>query len=156
MKILIVEDDQSAAKLIKKKIKALGHPVEVAGNGKSALSRVKQIFFDLVLLDLILPDYHGADLIPQFKSIQHDMGIIVMTGHNSRELELKIRRLGVSFYLIKPFDLSFLETILSHISNKKTIAAAKISEEQTGHIQTENKGFLSATNILKERRQFNG
>lgn len=119
MKILIVEDEQSSAKLIKKKIEMTGHTVEVVGTGKSALEIVKHMKFNLVFLDIFLPDYHGADLIPQFKSIQNNMGIIVMTGTNSRELELKIRGLGILYYLIKPFDIDSLETILTHLENKE-------------------------------------
>lgn len=119
MNILIVEDNSSSAKLLKKKTKALGHRVDIAPSGRSALEKVKQAPFDLVLLDIFLPDAHGTDLIPQFKSIQHTMGIIAMTGHNSRELELKIRELGIYYYLIKPFDLNSLKTILEHMETRK-------------------------------------
>ncbi len=138
MKILIVEDDRSSARLLKKNSEMWGHQVEVTTSGRSALQKVKQMNFDIVLLDIFLPDCHGVDLITQFKSIQHDMGIIAMTGHNSRELELKIRGLGIFYYLIKPFDMKSLKTILAHITNKKFPAAKKISQGVDGTIQTEN------------------
>ncbi len=138
MNILIVEDDPSSANLLKKNSEIWGYQVEVAASGSSALQKVKQMTFDLVLLDIFLPDYHGVDLISQFKSIQHDMGIIAMTGHNSRELELKIREQGIFYYLIKPFDMNSLKTILVHITNKKFPAEKEKPQGADGDIQTEN------------------
>lgn len=119
MNILIVEDDILTAELIQKKVTRFNHNAEIASDGKSALYKVKQKKFDLVFMDIVLPDINGGDLIPQIKSIWHDMRIITMTGHNSRKLELKIRNLGIFYYLIKPFDIDFIITIIDHIAAKK-------------------------------------
>jgi len=72
-----------------------------------------------VLVDIYLPDCMGHELIPRFKEIWPDIGVVVMTGYNSRELELEVRRQGVIYYMIKPFSLEVLREILDHMVIKK-------------------------------------
>jgi len=71
------------------------------------------------LLEVFLPDVQAGDLIPQMKRIRPDVRIITMTGYNSRELEQKIRRQGILYYMIKPFEEAYLKSILDYISLKK-------------------------------------
>ncbi len=72
-----------------------------------------------MLLDIQLPDCKGDELIPQFKEIWPDIGVVTMTDYNSRELELEVRQKGILFYMIKPFSKKVLKEILDHISKKK-------------------------------------
>ena len=120
MKILIIDDEKTVADLMEKKFVRWGHTVETSDRGDSALQKVSRFLYDIAFVDIFLPDSHGADLICEFKILRPEMGIVAMTGHNSRELELKIRGLGILFYLIKPFDMGFLKVILDHISQKTT------------------------------------
>ncbi len=58
-------------------------------------------------------------MIPQFKELWPDIGIVAMTGYNTRELELKVRNQGINYYMIKPFKLEEVIGIMDHISKKK-------------------------------------
>ncbi|QTA89433.1 response regulator [Desulfonema magnum] len=118
MKILIVEDDISFATSMKKSIQTWGHKVEKSKTGKAALKKIQQEKFDLVLLDIYLPDYKGYELIPQFKAIWPDIGIVTMTHHNYKNLELRVRQQKILFYMIKPFKTEELKVLLDHISQK--------------------------------------
>jgi len=97
----------------------VGHNIERSGSGKAALTRVKERPFDLVLLDIFLPDMEGCELIPQFKKLCPETGIVTMTGYNSRELELEVRKQGVLYYMIKQFEIEDLRSLLDHISKKR-------------------------------------
>lgn len=119
MNVLVVEDDDSNAEPIAGIIKAWDHKVEVSGTGKDALEKARRKHFDLVLLDIFLPDCKGHDLIPQLRDIWPDMGIVTMTGYNSRELELEVRQQRILYYMIKPFETKHLKTLLDHISRKR-------------------------------------
>ena len=119
MNVLVVEDDDSNAEPIAGIIKAWDHKVEVSGTGKDALEKARRKHFDLVLLDIFLPDCKGHDLIPQLRDIWPDMGIVTMTGYNSRELELEVRQQRILYYMIKPFETKHLKTLLDHISQKR-------------------------------------
>ena len=119
MNVLVVEDDDSNAEPIAGIIKAWDHKVEVSGTGKDALEKARRKHFDLVLLDIFLPDCKGHDLIPQLRDIWPDRGIVTMTGYNSRELELEVRQQRILYYMIKPFETKHLKTLLDHISRKR-------------------------------------
>ncbi len=119
MKILVVEDDPQVASYITKRLASWGHHSNSAGTGKKALQIFSKNNFDLILSDIMLPDYKGYDLIPEFKSIRPKIRIITMTGHNSRELELKVRSQGILYYMVKPLEAKNLKLLLDHIKNNK-------------------------------------
>jgi CheY-like chemotaxis protein len=116
--ILIVDDDIFVSCFIEKLFIKWGHSVEIAGSGRDALKKFAQNGFELVLLDIFLPDAKGYDLIPQLKKQCPDTGIVAMTGHNTRELELKIRKKGVLFYMSKPVEIGDLKSVVDYISAK--------------------------------------
>ena len=118
MNILIVEDDLSTAAAMTESIGTWGHQVEVSTFGKDALAKLKEKKFELLFLDIFLPDCKGHELIPRFKEIQRNIGIVTMTGYNSRELELEVRQKGIHYFLTKPVQKKHLKEIVDHISKK--------------------------------------
>ncbi len=119
MKVLLVEDSEPTGRTLSEIMGALGHHIQWATTGRDALAEVRRLCFDLILLDISLPDIQGYELIPHFKAMQPDVGIVTMTGHNSLELEAKVRKEGVVYYMIKPFEVEILKDILNHISIKR-------------------------------------
>ena len=119
MEVLVAEDDTAGVSDLTQRIREWGHRVETAHTCKDALEKVKQKRFDLILLDMFLPDGKGYQLIPQFKKVCPDIGIIAMTGRNTRELERKVREQGIWYYMIKPFETEHLKSLLDHISQKR-------------------------------------
>ena len=118
MDILIVEDNVGGISNLTQRIREWGHSAENADTCKDALDKVKQKRFDLILLDIFLPDGEGHRLIPQFKELLPDVGIVTMTGYNTRELEMEVRQQGILYYMIKPFETKSLKELLDHISHK--------------------------------------
>ncbi|MCP4722806.1 MAG: response regulator, partial [Desulfobacteraceae bacterium] len=92
------------------------HKAIVAETGKKALDIVNNELFDLILLDIFLPDTIAYDLIPKLKKGWSGMEIITMTGHSSRDLESKVRSQGILYYMVKPIDLAELKSILQHMA----------------------------------------
>jgi DNA-binding NtrC family response regulator len=119
LNILIIDPDLSVAENTALCLRSWGHRSEICSAGKKALARVRDSFFDLVLLDIFLPDIQAVELIPQVKQMRPDVRIITMTGYNSRELELKIRRLGILYYMIKPFEEVYLKSIIDYLLVKE-------------------------------------
>jgi len=115
MKILIVDDDPQVVAYIQKRLEKWGYDQHAAGNGKEALSHILKTAFDVILLDIMLPDYLGYDLIPEFKQIDPDIEIITMTGENSRELEQRVRKEGILYYMVKPIETQNLKLLLEHL-----------------------------------------
>lgn len=119
MKILIVEDDKVFADVIWKIVRKWGYKAKKADTGKEAMKKIRKESFDLVLLDILLPDCRGSELIPQFRKIWPDIDVVTMTAYNSRDIESEVRRQGVVFYMSKPFSMKQLRTTLAHIQRKR-------------------------------------
>lgn len=118
MDVLIVEDDGAGISNLTQRIRRWGHRVENANTCKEAMEKVRQKRFDLILLDIFLPDGKGHRLIPKLKELWPEVGIITMTGYNSRELEMEVREQGILYYMIKPLEIKHLKSLLDHISQK--------------------------------------
>jgi CheY-like chemotaxis protein len=118
MKVLIVDDEALQLEVLGKLVRAWGHSTVQAINGKQALERTERNSFDLFMLDVFLPDMTAIELIPRIKAMQPGARIITLTGQSSRELERRLRELGISYYMAKPFQRAELESILSHLSGR--------------------------------------
>ncbi len=119
MNILIVEDTTEVSTLLKNAIEKWGYSAAVTETGQSAVEIIRKEMFDLILLDIFLPDVVAYDLIPQLKQEWSGINIITMTGYSSRELEEKVRSHGVLYYMEKPIDLVELKSIIDHLNRKK-------------------------------------
>ena len=119
MKILIIEDAEPVSKLLKLQVERWGHKSVVAETGNEALTIIKKEMFDLILLDIFLPDTIAYDLIPKLKTEWSGMNIITMTGYSSGDVEQKVRSQGILYYMVKPVDLSELKHIIQHMDKKQ-------------------------------------
>ena len=118
MDILII-DDFFAASAVKKDVEKFVRSIETANSAEDALIKVRHNKFDLLLLNISSKAFDGCKLIQQVKSICPDIKIVTMTDRNSRDLELKVRKYGVIFYMIKPFNIEVLKDIVDYISKSK-------------------------------------
>ena len=118
MDILII-DDFFAASAVKKDVEKFVRSIEIANSAEDALIKVRHNKFDLLLLNISSKAFDGCKLIQQVKSICPDIKIVTMTDRNSRDLELKIRKQGVLFYMITPFNIKVLKDIVDYISSSK-------------------------------------
>jgi two-component system NtrC family response regulator/two-component system response regulator HydG len=119
MNILIADKDTSLIPPIVKLIQTWGYQAEGSRSAQETLEKVKKMPFDLVLLDMSLPDMSTQGLITKLKETRPDIGIVTMTDANSSGQEKEIRTLGIVYYMIKPVDEKVLKEILDHISSKK-------------------------------------
>lgn len=118
MKILIVEDQAPVARMLTAALTRWGHETRTAETGETAMELLAKEMFDLILLDIYLPDAMGYDLIPRMKSGWSGMEIITMTGQSTRELEKKIRSQGILYYMVKPVSMAELRTLIDHLGSK--------------------------------------
>jgi DNA-binding response OmpR family regulator len=125
MKVLIVEDDRLQAETLKQMIRSWGYEVEAVDTGSSAMLAVQGQNPDLFLLDVFLPDITAMELIPMIRALQPDARIITLTGQSSRDLELRLRKLGIAYYMAKPFQREELYSILAHMAGRSDSRAQR-------------------------------
>ena len=128
MDVLVADSDISALSNIVELIQSWGHSAEKSETAQDTLDKVREKLFDLVLLDMSLPDMTAKDLIGKLKELWPDIGIVTMTGTSTNELENEIRTLGIVYYMSKPVSENVLKQILDHISTKKKHAIKEYSD----------------------------
>ena len=101
-RILVVEDDQDTAFLLKQILRHAGFDVLSATNGKEALSKVNLSFPDLVLLDLMMPEMDGWETIDHLRAVTNTP-VIIITALTSKENAVSCLQKGVDDYMTKPF-----------------------------------------------------
>lgn len=117
IKILIVEDDPNIAKLMEATVAIGGYESEVCSNGAEAFEKIEYGNYDLILLDVMLPDMSGFEIM--CKRTNTDAPVIFITA--KQELTDKVRglRLGAEDYIVKPFEamelLARIEVILRRV-----------------------------------------
>jgi CheY-like chemotaxis protein len=111
--ILIVEDSPVSLKLTASALRADGYKVQLASTAEQALSTLRSLKPDLILVDLILPGMNGLELTRQIRQDKrlHDVTVVALTACNMEGDEERARSAGCDGYLLKPFDKQTLEEV---------------------------------------------
>ncbi len=103
MAILIVEDDERILQFLRRGLEAEGYLIETANTGKQGLLLASSSKYDLLLLDLMLPDLSGLEVCCQLRQQAISTPILMLTAMDSLEDKVEGLRLGADDYLTKPF-----------------------------------------------------
>lgn len=128
---LVVDDEQAIREFCRTILQQIGYVVEVASDGRTALHLLDtQPTFDLLLLDVTMPQMNGVELLKQARAHGHSIPAVVMTGYNSDETAATVTELGALAVLLKPFPLDQLRTIA------RTVREERRSQQATAHHST--------------------
>ena len=110
--ILLIEDTASLQIVYRSVLENAGHAVRMAETAADGLALFRNLEFDLVLLDLVLPDRDGLDLMQDMLSLRPETRIIVITANGSINKAVEAMRAGATEFLVKPFDETrFLDAV---------------------------------------------
>lgn len=116
--ILVVDDDTQVLDVMSEMLRLEGHYVVVAENGQQAVNRIRDVVFDLVITDLIMPDKEGLETIADIRRNHQDLPIIAISGGGrvgpTDYLETA-RFIGANATLAKPFGRQELITTVSDL-----------------------------------------
>ena len=104
MRILLIEDDTSMAKSIELLLKTEGFNVYTTDLGEEGLDLGKLYDYDLIILDLNLPDMHGYDVLKKLRTAKVETPILILSGMAEPDKKVKGLGFGADDYLTKPFD----------------------------------------------------
>jgi len=122
--VLIVEDEESIRESLKLNLELEGYDVSTVADGIHALQKIKSAYFDLIILDIMLPEMDGIALCEAIRLQQNEVPILFLSAKNSPKDRIEGLRKGGDDYLSKPFDL---EELLLRIA--KLIAKNKKIQE---------------------------
>jgi len=104
-KILVCEDNEVIIKVIDYKLRRDGYIVEIAKDGNSAIEKLNQTSYDLILTDLLMPFTGGLELINKIRNeLKSDVPIIVLSALVKEDTIIEALKLGADDYITKPFS----------------------------------------------------
>ncbi|MBW2173845.1 MAG: sigma-54-dependent Fis family transcriptional regulator, partial [Deltaproteobacteria bacterium] len=113
-KVLIVDDEPRMCDSLKVLLSSHGYETQTGHSGQEAMECLSKDRFDLVLLDIVMPDMTGHQLMDYINSQDQETVVILMTGHASVESAVESLRRGAYDYLRKPFDF---DQLLNRVGN---------------------------------------
>ena len=119
-KLLIVDDEEKMVKYLSRRLEIRGYAVSSAGSGEEAVTLVKENEFDVVLLDFFMPDMNGIEALKEIKAIRPDIAVIMISAYSSGKTEVEGKSLGLSGFVMKPFDLNDLIEMIERAAKHRS------------------------------------
>ena len=139
MKILIVEDEPSLRELMQRTLVKERYVVEMAATFREAEMKIADYTYDCVLLDIMLPDGNGLQLLAQFKQQGRRERVIILSARDSIEDKVEGLEQGADDYLPKPFHLAELNARIRSVLRRQRDGAT--SEIRIGNLRIEPDSF---------------
>src|ERR1700760_2181032 len=118
-KVVIIDDEASILELMAKCCRSLGHEVTTCETGTAGIAAMRNIKPEVLIVDLLIPDANGLDIIKLCRAELPTAAVIMVTGHGSVESAVEAMRLGAFDYLSKPFDIADLKRTVDQALGKQ-------------------------------------
>ena len=160
--ILIVDDNAADCNLLSHLVQAQGYQVATAANGKQAIAMIETGAYDLILLDIMMPEVDGYEVLEWIRaSSWRHIPTIMISGLNKLDSVVKCIQMGAADYLNKPFNHTFLKARLSACLEQKRLRdressylkqldrANKEIEKLNNRLEAENTRLIAELEITK-------
>ena len=107
-KVLIVDDEERFRTTMRKLLAVRGLEAVMAGSGKEAIEKLRQDPYDVIILDVRMPEMGGVQVLSEIRKIDPRAEVIIMTGYASVDTAKEIMKLGAYDYVIKPYAIEEL------------------------------------------------
>lgn len=134
MKLLLIEDEKELALSIQKYLTDKDFVCEWVVNAKTAIDKISIYAYDCILLDLMLPDGNGFEILKELKDQNKTEGIIIISAKETLETRIEGFNLGADDYLTKPFHLSELLVRVQALIRRKNFKGSNIVSFNEIHI----------------------
>jgi two-component system response regulator AtoC len=149
-RIAIVDDELIVCQRLKKVLENEGYETETFQSGQMFLQRTGTYAFNLVFLDLRLPDINGMEILSRIKERHEDTEIIIITGHGSIDSAIEAIKKGAYHYVTKPFKLEEIKVLAARAKEK--IALRKENRHLREAVDGKNilDGFIGSGEVMQE------
>ncbi|HKN18943.1 MAG TPA: response regulator [Dissulfurispiraceae bacterium] len=140
IKVLLVDDEVAFVNTLAQRLRMRKLLVDTVYDGEQALSYIKQIEPDVIVLDLKMPGLHGIEVLREIKKIKREIQVIILTGHGTDKDEEEAKKLGGFDFLRKPADIDLLlSKIKEAFSDKLARFMTAIAFAQEGELDEARK-----------------
>ena len=154
VKILVVDDEKSIRRLLQKEIASPRRIVTTAGNAGEALTAVSSEAFDVIILDINLPDANGIELMSRFQETILAVQIILITGYADVDDAVTAMKIGAYDYITKPFDLDRLELVVEKAYQKVRVQRQRVLKNQGAGPNNQTSRFIVGHSAATDRIRY--
>ncbi len=119
--ILVIDDEPAILKVMEANLRKEGYSVSTAENGFIALEKLKNEPYDTVIVDYLMPELTGLDVLSEINRLGIDVPVILVTAHGSIEQAVQAMQMGAVNYLTKPVNYDELLTVVQHAVEQQTL-----------------------------------
>ncbi|HUI72083.1 MAG TPA: response regulator, partial [Spirochaetia bacterium] len=120
-KVLVVDDEKSILDVLSKFLERMGCAVDATTRGSTAIALVQKTTYDLVLLDLKMPEMDGLTVMQEIRKIDENVSVIILTAYGTVKTAVEAMKLGAEEYLLKPLQLEAFGLIIQRILEYRRI-----------------------------------
>jgi DNA-binding NtrC family response regulator len=128
LNVLVVDDDRDVLEYLQDFLAAEGYDVQTISDPRQAVERVRDEMFHLVVLDLMMPELSGLDLLAHIRAVDDDIAVIILTGYPSLDTATASIQHDVSAYIHKPFTPAEFREVIARIAKKKGLVLRREDE----------------------------
>jgi len=140
--VLIIDDEAEIRESLQTLLELEGYEVHCAENGEEGLARLGERQFDLVLLDLALPDRNGIDLLSEIRKVNFELAVIMITAYGTVENAVRAMQAGAVNFVQKPWDNEKL------LADVRAVVARRKAEEENVQLKRALKQRYNFENIV--------
>jgi two-component system nitrogen regulation response regulator GlnG len=150
-RILVADDEESMRWVLSKALKRKGFSVDLAIDGRQALSMVQDNSYDLAILDIKMPGINGLDLLDKIREQKKDLLVVIMTAEASMKNAVEAMKRGAYDYITKPFDLDVIDAIIEKVGRAREVAGqvSMLKQELKERYQVE-KNIIGNSPVMRE------
>jgi len=149
-KILLIDDDVNLCTVVSHQLEQMGYAVTVANNGKKGIAQFKETTFDLLLIDLQMPDMYGMEVLRQIRALDQYVAIVMITAYGTVENAVEACRLGADDYLTKPFAKEQLQFTVEKALRFKALERDNIRLRQEMSDKYSFEGIISKSKVMRD------
>ena len=120
-KILVADDEPSNRKILGQELGHKGFTVDTAAGGREALAKIESAPLDLVILDYMMPDLSGLDVLKELRKKGNDTPVIMITAYGSVERAVEVMKAGAYDFITRPFDPDHIELVARKAIERQTL-----------------------------------
>ena len=126
IKVLIAEDEQNLGSLLENYLGTRGYHVTTTRDGRAALQTLRAESFDVALLDIVMPEMDGLEVLRQIREDVSPPEVIIITGNGTIETAISAMKLGAYDYLSKPYRMAEIDVLVKRAWEKRQLARENV------------------------------
>lgn len=153
-RILIVDDERNIQFLLAKALEIEEYTVNTVSTGKEALLKISGEHYDLIILDLRLPDIDGLEVLKEMDAVGNKLDVIMITAHGNIDVAVEAMKNGCVDFIQKPFDIDKFRELVDSILSRKNLAFQQTlkfeSLIEVAKLETKERKYSKAIKLVQE------